>query len=136
MTNFLLGRDEYFEDSYLQGAADALSLIIAGEGFVEVKNDTLTVKLNEEYFQAEIERNIWKYDDHLPIVKEEKDWKTKLREKWGRIEPTPEPLDNREERFCADHQWVREKKGLTVQEAVRFILCTFSVGKIPMLAFA
>ena len=135
MTNFLLGRDEYFEDSYLQGAAEALSYLIAGEGTVESENGALTVKLNEEYFQAAIDNGIWKYND-LPIVKEEKDWKTKLREKWGRIEPTPEPLDNRAKRYCEDHQWVREKKGLTVQEAVRFILCTFSVGKIPMLAFA
>jgi hypothetical protein len=124
------------EGSYLQGATDALSLLISGEGTVEVENGTLTVKLNEEYFQAAIDRNIWEYDYGLPIVKEEKDWKTKLREKWGRVEPTPEPLDNRAERYCADHQWVREKKGLTVQKAVRFILCTFSVGKIPILAFA
>ena len=78
----------------------------------------------------------WKYEDDTPIEEPELDLKTRLKIKHGLLPPPskPEHKTAAEEIYCEAEGWIREKSGLTLEEAVEFIAQYRSVYGHPPVA--
>ena len=110
-------------DSYYEGAKDALQLMVGSEATITVDSGCFTVTLSEETFRYPIDTFSWRYENDTPIEEPELDLKTRLKIKHGLLPPPPKPehKTTAEERYCEAKCWIREKGGLTLEEAVKFI---------------
>jgi hypothetical protein len=116
---------------------DALQLMVGDEAIITVHNNKFTVTLSEETYRYPIEMFSYRYENSDDIEKPEPemDLKTRLMIKHGRLDPPkPKPKTAAEEQYCEANNWVFEKSGMTLEEAIEFIFQYRSVLYHPPVA--